>query len=100
FRGVVLAAELCSPKQQPQNLRVRRCRPPSSEIQKQENENAAEETAQEIEGCSAKAHCEKEELSLRSEDGERPGKRTLHGIDASLVVHGSPLHANPVIRER
>ena len=78
----------CGLKKQPENLRVRRRGPPRDEVQEQEYEKTSGETSEEVEGSRSETHGKEEELSLGSEDGERPRKRPLNRIDSSLIGHG------------
>jgi len=68
---VVLRAEPRCGQQKSQDLRIGLGGPSGEQVQKEEHENAAEQTPQEIESGCTQAHRKEKQFSLRAQDGER-----------------------------
>src|SRR5215467_15873761 len=83
---VVLSAESRGAQKQPEDLWIGGRRPARHAVEKQEDQNAAREAVQEIEGRRTKAHGEEKQFALRAENGQRARKRAVYRID-SLLHH-------------
>jgi hypothetical protein len=70
FHRVVLRAESRRRQKKSQNLGVGLGGPAGDQVQKEEHQNATEQTAKQIEGGRTKAHRKEEEFPLRAQDGE------------------------------
>jgi hypothetical protein len=66
-------------------LRISACSPQGHGIEQQKNQQASEQTSEQIEGGGAKAHGEKEELPLGPENGEGPREGAMNQVDAARV---------------
>jgi hypothetical protein len=74
FHRVVLAPKCGGSQKEPQDLRVGLGGPACKEVEDDEDQQTAEQAIEQVERASPKAHSEKEEPSLGSEDGEGPGQ--------------------------
>src|ERR1700676_648720 len=88
LQGVVLAAQRGCGKQKAQNLRIGLSSPTSKNVKHQENQYSAKQAVEQVERARTKAHGEKEQLSLGTENREGPGERTMNQVDPSCVRHG------------
>jgi hypothetical protein len=69
---VIFSAESCGRQQKSQDLRVGLSGPSGHEVEQQEHQDSPKQAVEQVEGGRAKAHGEKEEFSLGSEDGQWP----------------------------
>src|SRR5215472_17056813 len=82
FSWVVLIAELRGSQQEPEDLRVGRRRPACEEIEQQEHEDSAEQTAKQVESRRAQTHRKEEKPSFGTKNGEWSRQRPMDCVYA------------------
>src|ERR1700722_5313024 len=84
---IILRAHLGRGEQEAKDLRISFGGPASQKIQEKENQDTTKQAVEEIEGGSAQTHGKEEQLSFGPENGERPGKRSMHSVHSANVCH-------------
>src|SRR6266851_8122533 len=87
---VVLVSQFCCTQKKPQDLWIGGRCPAGDHVKQQEYQKPTEQAAEQVECRGPQAQGEEKEFSLRAENGERAGERTVNDIDASCIRHGSP----------
>src|SRR5277367_2831542 len=100
FHRVILPAEPRGAEQESQNLRIGFGRPARHAVEQQEHQQASQQTPEEVKRCRTETHGEEEQLSLGTQNGERPGERPVYFVHSSGFRHGLFLRRAPASRSR
>src|ERR1700683_2615727 len=87
LQRVVLGADFCRSEKEAEDLRIGFGGPASQKVQKKEDQDAAEQAVEEVEGGSAQTHGKEEQLSFGPKNCEGPGKRSVHSVHSANVSH-------------